>query len=196
MELSVQGREVCLEAFRYLENVTVYQLKVIRYYRQTQKVRYPFFGRQYFSLQKMSSTNFDTAWQCCGSGRTCHLMRIRIRILPFTLLRFRVRIRILPFTLLRFRIRIRVLASKKRLKTMKNFLLMVIFHTFWLVICKLMHIRIRIQLITLMRIRIRILPFYLMRIRIHNTAAWALKKQFSTGFEVTTTKTLTHRRIY
>ncbi len=36
------------------------------------------------------------------------------------------------------------------------------FRTFWLVICKLM--RIRIQLITLMRIRIRILPFNLMRI--------------------------------
>ncbi len=31
MDLFVQGREVCLEAFRYLENVTVYQLKVIRY---------------------------------------------------------------------------------------------------------------------------------------------------------------------
>ncbi len=52
-----------------------------------------------------------------------------------------------------------------------------IFHTFWLAICKLMRIpiqlitlmRIRIQLITLMRIRIRILPFNLMRIWIRNT---------------------------
>jgi len=56
-----------------------------------------------------------------------------------------------------------------------------IFHTFWLVIWKLMRIRIRIriQLITLMRMQIRILlitlkriwvlPFNLMRIRIHST---------------------------
>jgi hypothetical protein len=53
---------------------------------------------------------------------------------------------------------------------------MLIFLTFWLVICKLMRIRIqlitliRIQLTTLMRIRIQILPFNLMRIRNHNTA--------------------------
>jgi hypothetical protein len=46
--------------------------------------------------------------------------------------------------------------------------------------------RIRIQLITLNRVQILILPFNLMRIRIHNTAAWALKKLFSTGVEVTT----------
>jgi hypothetical protein len=52
-----------------------------------------------------------------------------------------------------------------------------LFHTFWLVICKLMRIRIRIQLVTLKRIRIqlitlmriRILPFNLMRIRIRST---------------------------
>ncbi len=36
------------------------------------------------------------------------------------------------------------------------------YHTFWLVICKLM--RIRIQFITLMRIGMRILPFNLMQI--------------------------------
>jgi hypothetical protein len=48
--------------------------------------------------------------------------------------------------------------------------------TFWLVICKLMRIRIqlitliRIQLTTLMRIRIQILLFNLMRIRNHNTS--------------------------
>ncbi len=59
-----------------------------------------------------------------------------------------------------------------------------IFHTFWLVICQLVRIRVQlitsgstIKLITMMRIRIqlitlmriRILPFYLMRIRISNT---------------------------
>jgi hypothetical protein len=55
-----------------------------------------------------------------------------------------MRIRILVVTL------IRILAS--------------IFHTFWLVICKLMRIRIQIQLITLMRIRIQLIT--LMRIRI------------------------------
>jgi hypothetical protein len=48
------------------------------------------------------------------------------------------------------------------LKKCSNTLL---FHTFWLVICKLM--RIWIQIITLMRIRIQIIT--LMRIRIHNT---------------------------
>jgi hypothetical protein len=47
-----------------------------------------------------------------------------------------------------------------------------IFHTFWLVICKL--IRILIQLNTLVRIQVRILPFNLMRIRIHNTGCWFL----------------------
>jgi hypothetical protein len=41
---------------------------------------------------------------------------------------------------------------------------LLIFHTFWLVICKLMRFRIRIQLKTLMRIRIQILPFFLKRI--------------------------------
>jgi hypothetical protein len=40
-----------------------------------------------------------------------------------------------------------------RAQTLKKVL---IFHTFWLVICKLMGIRIRIQLITLIRIRILI----------------------------------------
>ncbi len=54
----------------------------------------------------------------------------------------------------------------QNLEKCKNRLL---FHTFWLVICKLMRIRIRIQAITLMRIRIRTLPFHLMRIRIHTT---------------------------
>jgi hypothetical protein len=51
MDLSVQGREVCLEAFRYLENVTVYQLKVIRYYRQP----HIFSENSVFSLQQMFS---------------------------------------------------------------------------------------------------------------------------------------------
>jgi hypothetical protein len=45
------------------------------------------------------------------------------------------------------------LASKKRLKTLKKCLNKRIFHTYWLVICKLMRIRIRNQLITLMRMR-------------------------------------------
>jgi hypothetical protein len=90
---------------------------------------------------------------------------MRIRILFFTLMR----IRILFFTLMRIRSRIllvtlmrvwiRILASKERLKTLNSNRL--IFHTFWRIICKLMWIWIRIQLITLMRIRI--LPFNLIR---------------------------------
>jgi hypothetical protein len=65
---------------------------------------------------------------------------------------------------------------RKRLETLKKCSNMISFRTFWLVIGKLMRIRIqlitlmriRIQLITLMPIRIRIIPFDLMRIRIRN----------------------------
>ncbi len=61
---------------------------------------------------------------------------------------------------------------QKRLEILKMCSKRLIFHSFWLVICKLMRIGIRIQLITLTRIRlqlitfmrIRILPFNLMRI--------------------------------
>ncbi len=60
-----------------------------------------------------------------------------------TLMWVRIRIRILPSTLMR--IRISIPASKKRLKTLKKCSKWLIFHTFWLVICKLMRIRIRIR---------------------------------------------------
>ncbi len=52
---------------------------------------------------------------------------------------------------------------------------MLIFHTFWLVICKLMRIRIRfwIQLITFMRMR---MPIQVTKmIRIHNTAKYLFR---------------------
>ncbi len=96
------------------------------------------------------------------------LMRTWIRILLVTLMW----IRILPlgmillFTLMR----IRILASKKRLRTLKKYSNRLIFHTFWLDICKLM--RICIQLITMMLIRIRSLSIRCgsMWIRIRNTA--------------------------
>ncbi len=70
MDQSVQGREVCLEAFRYLENVTVYQLKVIRYLLATKAHSSApfFFGKQCFLYKICPVFNFDTAWQCCGSG--------------------------------------------------------------------------------------------------------------------------------
>ncbi len=57
---------------------------------------------------------------------------------------------------MRIRIRIQILVSKLRLKPLEKCQNRLIFNTFWLVICKLMRIRIRfrIQLITLMRIRI------------------------------------------
>ncbi len=109
--------------------------------------------------------NWQRCKQCCGSasrwcGSRCrcgswilfHFVNVRIRILLVTLLR----ILILPFTLML----IRILASKYRIKTLKKCSNELIKHTFWLVICKLM--RIRIQLVTLMRIQI--LPFKLMRI--------------------------------
>jgi hypothetical protein len=56
------------------------------------------------------------------------------------------------------RIRVQILASKEGLKPLKKCSNRLIFHTFWLVICKLMRIRmrIRIQLIIMMRIRILI----------------------------------------
>jgi hypothetical protein len=44
-------------------------------------------------------------------------------------------------------------SSQIQVQTHKKFSSRLIFHTFWLVICKLMRIRNRIQLITLMRIR-------------------------------------------
>ncbi len=49
-------------------------------------------------------------------------------------------------------IRIQILASKQRLKPLKTCSNRLIFHTFWLIICKLMRtrFRFRIQLITLM----------------------------------------------
>jgi hypothetical protein len=94
------------------------------------------------------------------------LMRFRIRI---TFMRFRILlvilmlIRFLTFTLMR----IRILASKKKLQTLKKCSDRLIFHTFWLLSCKLMWIRIwiPIQLINLMTIQIRILSFNLMRIQ-------------------------------
>jgi hypothetical protein len=46
-----------------------------------------------------------------------------------------------------------------------------IFHTFWLFICKLMRIRFRIQLFTVMRIRIRMQIQVTKIMRIHNTAS-------------------------
>ncbi len=63
-----------------------------------------------------------------------------------------MRIRILLVTFMR----IRILASKLRLKTMKKCSNRLLFHIFWLAICKLMWIRIWILLITfLMGIRIQ-----------------------------------------
>ncbi len=102
--------------------------------------------------------NCFTLDQCYGSA-------LRIRILLVTLMR----IRILPFTLNAVpdpdpssQIKIQ--------KTLKKCSSRLIFHTFWLFICKLMRMRIRIQLITLMRNRIRLLFSNSMRIRICNTA--------------------------
>jgi hypothetical protein len=71
--------------------------------------------------------------------------RILIRILPF---RMRLWIRILPFTL----IGTGSWLYAQNLKICSNRL---IFHIFWLVICKWK--RIRVQLITLMRIRIQLI---------------------------------------
>ncbi len=71
---------------------------------------------------------------------------------------------ILTFTLMR----IRILASKYMLKSLKKCSNRLIFHTFRLVIFKLM--RIGIQIITLLRI----LPFNLMRIRIRNTCLFLI----------------------
>jgi hypothetical protein len=68
----------------------------------------------------------------------------------FYLMRIRVRIRL--FTLMRIRIWIQNLASKKRLKPLKKCSNRLICHTFWLFICKLM----RIRFFTLMRMRILI----------------------------------------
>ncbi len=66
---------------------------------------------------------------------------VRVRILIFYFMRIRIRL----FTLMR----IRILASNKRgLKPLKKCLNRLIFHTFWLDICKLIRIRFRIQLIT------------------------------------------------
>jgi hypothetical protein len=88
-----------------------------------------------------------------------YLMRIRIRL--FSLIRMRIRIRI------------QILAST-RLKLWKKCSKRLIFHTFWLVICKFMRIRFRIQLNTdadpnpdfyLMRMRIQVAKM----MRIHNT---------------------------
>ncbi len=50
---------------------------------------------------------------------------------------------------------IRILLPNKKLKTLKKCSKRLVFHTFCLVICKLMRIRIRNQLITLMRMRIQ-----------------------------------------
>jgi hypothetical protein len=81
-----------------------------------------------------------------------------------------MRMRILLLTLMLIRILIQILASKKRLEPLKKCSNRLIVHTFWLVICKMMRIRIRFgtQLITLMRIRIRFRTqlITLMRIRI------------------------------
>jgi hypothetical protein len=54
--------------------------------------------------------------------------------------------------------RIRILASKKKAQLLTKCSNRLIFNTFWLVICKLMRIRIRFRmdLITLMLIRIRL----------------------------------------
>jgi len=76
-------------------------------------------------------------------------MRIRI---DFYLVLIRIRL----FTLMR--IRIQILASKMA-QTLEKVLNRLIFHTFWLAICKLMR----------MRIRMRIQVTKTMRIRIHNT---------------------------
>jgi hypothetical protein len=81
-------------------------------------------------------------------------IRMRIRILLITLMRIRnlifylVLIRIRLFTLMRILIRIQILASKMA-QTLEKGLNRLIFHTFWLDICKLMRtrIRFRIQLI-------------------------------------------------
>jgi hypothetical protein len=73
------------------------------------------------------------------------LMQDPIRILLVTRMQIRNRIGI--------RICIYLVTKSQNLKKCSNRL---IFHTFWLVICKLIRIRIRIQFITLMLLRIRI----------------------------------------
>jgi len=88
----------------------------------------------------------------------------------------------IPITLMRIRILILFDADpdpyfQRKAQILKKCSNRLKFHTFWLAICKLMQIGIRIQLITLMRIRILIfiwcgcgsrLPKWF-RIRIHNT---------------------------
>jgi hypothetical protein len=56
----------------------------------------------------------------------------------------RMRTRIRLFTLMR--IRIQILDSKKTAQTLEKVLNRLIFHTFWLVICKLVRIRIRFRI--------------------------------------------------
>ncbi len=55
---------------------------------------------------------------------------------------------------------------KYRLKNLKKCSNRLIFHTVWLVVCKLMRIRIQIQIITLMRMRIKLITLMRIRIRI------------------------------
>ncbi len=55
-------------------------------------------------------------------------------------------------------------SSQIKVQTHKMFSSRPIFHIFWLVICKLMRIRNRIQLITLMRIRIQLITSIRIRI--------------------------------
>ncbi len=109
-------------------------------------------------IRRVKNCSLDYGrWVECPFQGLANSTTLLIQILLVTL------IWILFFTLMR--IRIRIPASKWRLKTLKKYSNMLIFHTFWLVICKLMWFRIRIKLKTLMRIRIRILPFYLKRIQ-------------------------------
>ncbi len=119
--------------------------------------------------------------QCCGFASR---MRIRIRLV--TLVRIRMRIQILIFFYTDPDQTFHPDADPSfqiKAQTLEKVLNWVIFHTLWLVICKLMRTRFWIQLITLMWIRIRIFIWcgskllkwcgsisIRMRIRIHNTA--------------------------
>jgi hypothetical protein len=105
-------------------------------------------------------------------------MRIRIRILPFSF-HFGVDPDLDPS----FQIKAQNLEKRSN---------RLIFHTLWLVIGKLM--RIRIQLITLMRIWI--LPFNLMRIRMRNTDAELYKASYRSGFGETKVDKLNTEGIF
>jgi hypothetical protein len=79
------------------------------------------------------------------------VLRIRITLMRIRILLFVTLMRILIVTLMRIRIlRFTSANFQKKAQNLEKEVLK--FHTFWLVICKLM--RIRIQLVTLMRIQL------------------------------------------